>query len=120
MAAAMTDPPPDTVARLEVPALFSVRTTAQLLDLPPRTIRRRIDDGELPAVREHDRTMIRADELRDYFDRLERIGRTPGPAAPVATPATLRLSALKRPVLPAVCWSRSKAVPHRRTPGTGP
>ena len=74
----MTDPPADTVARLEVPALLSVSTAAQLLDVSPRTIRRRIDDGTLPAVRDHDRTMIRADELRDYIDRLERVGQPPG------------------------------------------
>jgi excisionase family DNA binding protein len=74
----VTDPPADHVAVVTVPALLSVRTTSQLLDLSPRTIRRRIDEGELPAVREHGRTMIRADELRDYIDRLERIGQTPG------------------------------------------
>jgi excisionase family DNA binding protein len=78
----MTDPPAGTIARLEVPALLTVRTAAQLLDVSPRTIRRRIDDGELPAVREHDRTMIRADELRDYIDRLQRIGRPPGRRRP--------------------------------------
>lgn len=78
----MTDPPPDTIARLEVPALLTVATTAQLLDLSPRTIRRRIDEGDLPAVREHDRTMIRADELRDYIDRLERVGQPPGRRRP--------------------------------------
>lgn len=74
----MTDPPADVAAIVKVPALLSVRTTAQLLDVSPRTIRRRIDEGALPAVREHDRTMIRADELRDYIDRLERIGQPPG------------------------------------------
>lgn len=74
----MTDPPPDTVARLEVPALLSVRTTAQLLDLSPRTVRRRIQDGTLPAVREHDRITVRADELRAYIDRLEHIGQPRG------------------------------------------
>lgn len=73
----MTDPPPDTIARLEVPALLSVRTVSQLLDVSPRTIRRRIDEGALPAVREHDRTMVRADELRQYIERLERIGQRP-------------------------------------------
>ena len=74
----MIDLPPDTIARLEVPALLSVATVAQLLDLSSRTVRRRIADGSLPAVREHDRTMIRADELRGYIDRLERLGERPG------------------------------------------
>lgn len=74
----MSDPPPDTIATLKVPALLSVRTVAQLLDLSPRTVRRRIDEGLLPAVREHDRTMIRADDLRDYIDRLQRVGQPLG------------------------------------------
>jgi len=74
----MTDPPHDTIAVLQVPALLTVATTAQILDVSSRTVRRRIDDGTLPAVRDHDRTMIRADELRDYIDRLERIGQPSG------------------------------------------
>jgi excisionase family DNA binding protein len=78
--------PEGTVALVKVPALLSVRSVADLLDLSPRTIRRRIDEGELPAVREHDRTMIRADELADYIDRLERIGQPPG-RRPRAAPA---------------------------------
>lgn len=74
----MTDPPADTVAVLQVPALLSVRTTAQLLDLSPRTVRRRIHDGTIPAVREHDRLAVRADDLRQYIDELERTGQRPG------------------------------------------
>lgn len=70
--------PSDTAAVLTVPALLSVATVAQLLDVSTRTVRRRIAEGELPAVREHDRTVIRADELRDYIDRLERLGERPG------------------------------------------
>lgn len=72
------DLPGDVVAVVQVPALLSVRSVAELLDLSDRTIRRRIDEGELPAVREHDRTMIRADELRDYIDGLHRVGQPPG------------------------------------------
>jgi excisionase family DNA binding protein len=74
----MIEVPPDTVAVLKVPALLSVATAARLLDVSPRTLRRRIDEGALPAVREHDRTMIRADELRAYVDQLERAGGRPG------------------------------------------
>lgn len=74
----LTDPPPDTVAVVRVPALLSVRTTAQLLDLSPRTVRRRIHDGTIPAVREHDRLAIRADDLRQYIETLERTGQHPG------------------------------------------
>jgi len=72
------DLPPGAIARLEVPALLSVHTVAQLLDISPRTVRRRVDEGSLPAVRDGSRMVIRADELRDYVDRLERIGVPPG------------------------------------------
>jgi excisionase family DNA binding protein len=74
----MTDPPPDAVALVKVPALLSVRTVGELLDVSTRTVRRRIDEGALPAVREHDRIMVRADELRAYVDRLERVGQRAG------------------------------------------
>jgi hypothetical protein len=67
----------DTTAVLNVPALLSVATTAQILHCSPRTIRRRIASGALPAVIEHGRTMVRGDELRAYIDQLERVGRSP-------------------------------------------
>jgi excisionase family DNA binding protein len=70
--------PRDVAAVVSVPALLSVSTTARLLDYSPRTIRRRIAAGTLPAVVEGGRTMVRADELRDYIDHLERVGRRPG------------------------------------------
>ena len=64
----------EPVAVLKVPALLSVATTAQLLGCSPRTVRRRIADRSLPAVVDHGRLMVRADELRAYVDRLERVG----------------------------------------------
>jgi hypothetical protein len=64
----------DTSAVLNVPALLSVATTAHILHCSPRTIRRRIATGALPAVIEHGRTMVRGDELRAYIDQLERVG----------------------------------------------
>lgn len=67
----------DTSAVLNVPALLSVATTAQILHCSPRTIRRRIASGVLPAVIEHGRTMVRGDELRAYIDQLERVGGSP-------------------------------------------
>lgn len=67
----------DTSAVLNVPALLSVATTAQILHCSPRTIRRRIASGALPAVIEHGRTMVRGDELRAYIDQLERAGGSP-------------------------------------------
>ncbi len=67
----------EPVAVLQVPALLSAATTARLLDCSPRTIRRRIAERSLPAVIEHGRMMVRADELRAYVDGLERVGAAP-------------------------------------------
>ena len=64
----------EPAALLRVPALLSVGTTARLLDCSPRTVRRRIAEGSLPAVVDHGRTLVRADELRAYIDRLQRVG----------------------------------------------
>jgi excisionase family DNA binding protein len=61
-----------------VPALLSVATVARLLDCSPQTVRRRIAERELPAVRDHGRVMVRGDELRAYIDSLERVGIRPG------------------------------------------
>jgi len=80
----VTRPPAQTplerAAVVKVPALLSVADTAQLLSVSPRTVRRRIAEGELPAVTDHGRVLIRADELCRYIDRLERIGAKPGRA----------------------------------------
>jgi excisionase family DNA binding protein len=62
---------------LRVPALLSVATTARLLDCSPRTVRRRIAEGSLPALVDDGRTLVRADELRAYIDRLQRVGPPP-------------------------------------------
>ena len=70
--------PADLPAVVVVPALMSVKTVAQLLDCSARTVRRRIGEGSLPAVTEHDRVMVRGDDLRDYVDHLERVGGHPG------------------------------------------
>lgn len=73
----MSDLAPDLAAVLTVPRLLSVATVAQLLDCSPRTIRRRVASGLLPAVIEHGRVMVRADELRQYVERLDRLGAAP-------------------------------------------
>ncbi len=75
----MTDAELEPVAVLQVPALLSVATTARLLDCSPRTVRRRIAARSVPAVLDHGRVMVRADELREYIERLERVG-APGPS----------------------------------------
>jgi len=67
----------DTPALVAVPALLSVATVARLLDCSPRTVRRRIAKGSLPAVCDHGRVMVRGDELRAYVDGLERPGGRP-------------------------------------------
>ncbi len=48
-----------------------------MLGCSSRTVRRRIAERSLPAVIEHGRTMIRADELRAYINGLERVGAAP-------------------------------------------
>jgi hypothetical protein len=64
---------------LPVPRLLSVAKTAGILGRSPRTVRRRIEKRELPAVIVHGRTMVRSDELRAYIEALDRPG---GRAAP--------------------------------------
>lgn len=66
--------PADTPAVVMVPALLSVATVARLLDCSPRTVRRRIADGELAARADHGRVVVRGDDLRAYVDALERVG----------------------------------------------
>ena len=69
----LTPPPPDTPAVVEVTTLLSVAKVAKLLDCSPRTVRRRIHEGALPAVSDHGRIVIRGDDLRIYIDALERV-----------------------------------------------
>jgi excisionase family DNA binding protein len=57
--------------------LRTVATAAEVLGCHPRTVRRRIADGSLPAVVEHGRLMIRAGDLRAYLEGLERAGPRP-------------------------------------------
>ncbi len=72
--------PAEPGAVFSVPALLSVAKVAQLLDCSPRTIRRRIATRSLPAVIENGRVMVRADELRGYIERLDRVGAGPAPS----------------------------------------
>jgi hypothetical protein len=95
-AAEVTDPPPDTVAALYVTAVLSVANTGRMLDCSPRTVRRRIAEGVLPAVIENGRTMVRADELRAYIDSLERVGGRPVPTRQRA-PSPGRFDFLREP-----------------------
>jgi hypothetical protein len=76
-AALLVAAPEDRAAVVAVPTLLTLTTVASVLDCSPRTVRRRIDTGELPAVNEHGRTMVRGDELRAYIDALEAVGATP-------------------------------------------
>jgi hypothetical protein len=62
------------------PELVTVAATAKVLGVSPDTVRRRITEGALPAVLDHGKTMVRADELRSYIDGLERVGQRPGRA----------------------------------------
>ncbi len=64
----------DTVAVVQVPALLSIAKVAGLLGCSPRTVRRRIADGLLPAVIDHGHVYVRGDDLRAYVDALEHVG----------------------------------------------
>ena len=66
--------PEDVAAVVTIPALLTVARAAQILACSPRTLRRRIAEGSLPAVIDHGRTLVRADDLRRYIDGLERVG----------------------------------------------
>jgi excisionase family DNA binding protein len=77
---------------MPVTQLFTVARAAELLSCSSRTVRRRIADGSLPAVLEHDRTVIRADDLAAYLDSLQPV-RPPHPRrrrAPARTFTFLR------------------------------
>lgn len=74
----MSDVPDDVIALVKVPVLLSVATVGRVLDCHPRTVRRRIHDGSLPAVIDHGRQMVRGDDLRDYVDALQRVNGSTG------------------------------------------
>jgi excisionase family DNA binding protein len=57
-----------------VRGLMTVKDAAKLLGCHPKTVRRRIEAGVLPAVREQDRVVIRADDLDNYITRLGHTG----------------------------------------------
>jgi excisionase family DNA binding protein len=57
-----------------IPAVLSVNAVASHLGCSSRTVRRRITEGSLPAVLDHGRVVIRADELKAYVADLEGVG----------------------------------------------
>ena len=62
----------DLIVEVRVPRLLSISTVAEIVGRSPKTVRRRIDDGSLPAVVEHGQLMVRGDDLRAYIDGLQR------------------------------------------------
>lgn len=73
--AANVKPPPDQPAVVAVPVLVPLARVCDILSCSPRTVRRRIEDGDLPAVRgPNNRVMVRGDDLRAYVDGLELVG----------------------------------------------
>jgi excisionase family DNA binding protein len=68
----------DLTAAFTVPRLLSVARVAEVLGRSTKTVRRRIDDGLLPAVIEGDQIKVRGDHLRDYIDGLDRAGPSRG------------------------------------------
>ncbi len=55
-----------------MPVLMSISQAAEVLGRSPKTVRRRIDQGALPAVIENGRMMVRGDELLAYIEGLQR------------------------------------------------
>jgi hypothetical protein len=62
----------DLIVEVRVPRLLSIATVAEIVGRSPKTVRRRIDDGSLPAVVEHGQLMVRGDDLRAYIEGLQR------------------------------------------------
>lgn len=68
----MAAPELDLVVELRVPRLLDLVEAGAILGCSPRTVRRRIAKGLIPAVLEEGRLMVRGDELRAYIDSLTR------------------------------------------------
>lgn len=64
-------------ARREPEGLVTITAAGRMIGCHRRTVRRRIDDGTLPAVVEHGRTMLRVSEIRAYVEGLDRPGSAP-------------------------------------------
>ena len=52
-----------------LPALVPIRTAAASIGISPRTLRRRVADGSLQAVRIKDRLYVKPEELRAFVER---------------------------------------------------
>jgi excisionase family DNA binding protein len=53
----------------ERPILMSIRRSAQVTDLSPSYIRKRIDEGDLKATRIGRRVLIKTDDLLAWINR---------------------------------------------------
>jgi excisionase family DNA binding protein len=67
----------EVTATVTIPVLLSVAEVAKLLGCSPKTVRARIAEHELPAIRDHGRLVVRGDDLRAYVDAMERVGGRP-------------------------------------------
>lgn len=68
----MRVPNGEVCAVVTVPVLLSLEAAGKVLGgRSARTVRRRIDDGLLPAVIEHGQTMVRGDALLAYIEALQ-------------------------------------------------
>ncbi len=52
-----------------LPQLVPVREAAVSIGVSPRTLRRRVEDGSLPAVRIKGRLYVKPEELRAFVER---------------------------------------------------
>ncbi len=62
-------------AQARLPKLLPVAQVAQHLSRSPRSVRRYIEKGLLPAVALNGRLLVRAEELAAFIARHERRGR---------------------------------------------
>ncbi len=71
--------PPCTPARADMP-LLTVPDAADFINMSEKTIRRRIDDGQLPVHRIGNRIRIDQDELRRFLVRCRTLGKPVQPS----------------------------------------
>ena len=55
--------------RRDLPALVPIRAAASAIGVSARTLRRRVEDGSLPAHRIRGRLYVRPEELRAFVER---------------------------------------------------
>jgi len=55
--------------QIELEPLLTIEETSKILKVSPKTVRRRIDNGELPFIRDGRVLRIRPEDLRRYISQ---------------------------------------------------